>query len=129
MAAEIIAIRSRAEAAGEKRWTMLYIYPLATPVLDALGTTVVHQTAAELPGEVAGRVPDDKKAAISAGNALFQAVNVAQTPGETDAAFLTRVRADYAARRTVFEAGVREAYARAPASRSTPNAVPGDPAP
>lgn len=112
MAQEITALRSTEDAVGEKKWHLLYLYALASPITNYDGETVIHQTAADLPTEVVPLVSAAAKAALDAGNALFQMVGLTQTPGETDAAYLVRIRADYAARKTWFEAQVRERYAR-----------------
>jgi hypothetical protein len=112
MASEIIAVRSKTEAVGEKKWSLLYLYPLATPITDASGTRVIYQTATALPAEISASVPAASKSAITAGDMLFQVHNVVQTPGETDAAFLGRLRAHYAACMSHYVDQIREQFAR-----------------
>ena len=109
MANEMKHMKTTVEPWGEKRREFFWLYSLVgVPILDATATKVVPQPTAPIPVEA--KCTQAEIDAIRAGDAVFQLVTLTQSAGESNAAFMPRARADYAARGVWYIQRFRDMY-------------------
>lgn len=98
---------------GGTDWSLFYYFDISTtPIIDNAGGTLAVQNSSQLPPVAVKFLSQSQKDAIDAGNAGFLQRTIRQTPGETQANFISRAEIDYAAVKAYWLAKEQAIYSK-----------------
>ena len=113
MAADkVVSLKREKEAGGRIKWALLYLYDIsADSVVDDDDVKVIPQTSGNIPTEVVGKLATEI-AAINVGDMIYQQTGLHQTIGESDPAFVARIKSDFAGAKTFFHDRFKDQWER-----------------
>lgn len=100
MAKEITALQSTVERDNTRRWRVFYHYQISPRVQNAKGSDVVPLSSGGIPSEALAHFTSGERTTlqglVDAGDRGYLTADVEQSIGESDAAFVIRLRAHLA---------------------------------